>query len=183
MRQDELAFQAQPITIVRPMAPSMRTLLLGMGNPFLSDDAVGIRLVGDFSRKFGNVVGLEIIEECTVAGMDILQIIEGYDRLLLVDSIKTKEGIPGNWFRFTAQKLRETIHLTNIHDANFATALSLGRQLGVKLPSDQEIHVFAVEVLNDFTFSERMTDKLEKAYSIYSEEIFCELKALLQSQC
>ena len=161
----------------------MRTLLLGMGNPFLSDDAVGIRLVGDFSRRFGNVAGLEIIEECTVAGLEILQIIEGYDRLLLVDSIKTREGVPGNWFRFTAEKLSKTIHLIDIHDANFATSLSLGRQLGMKLPPDREIHIFAVEILDDFTFSERMTDKLEKAYSIYSEEIFCELKALLQGQC
>ena len=158
----------------------MHTLLLGMGNPILSDDAVGIRLVGDFSRKLSNVAGLNIIEECAAWGVDLLQVIEGYDRLLLVDSIKTREGIPGNWFRFTAEKLRKTIHLTNIHDANFATTLSLGRQLGMKLPPDPEIHVFAVEVLDDFTFSEKMTDSLEKAYPIYSEEIFCALRVLLQ---
>jgi len=161
----------------------MRTLLLGMGNPLLSDDAVGIRLAGDFSRRLGQVAGLEIIEECSAGGVDLLQIIEGYDRLLLVDSIKTREGVPGNWFHFTAERLRETIHLTNIHDANFATTLSLGRQLGMPLPSDREIHVFAVEILDDFTFSEKMTDKLEKAYSIYSEEIFCELRDLLQTPC
>jgi hydrogenase maturation protease len=152
-----------------------------MGNPLLSDDGVGIRLVGDFSRRLGNVAGLEIIEECTAGGVDLLQIIEGYDRLLLVDSIKTREGVPGNWFHFTAERLRETIHLTNIHDANFATTLSLGRQLGMMIPSDGEIHIFAVEVYDDFTFSEEMTDRLEKAYSIYSEEIFCKLKVLLQS--
>jgi hydrogenase maturation protease len=165
------------------MNPSMHTLLLGMGNPFLSDDAVGIRLVGDFSRKFNNVAGLNIIEECTAWGVDLLQVIEGYDRLLLVDSIKTREGIPGNWFRFTAERLRKTIHLTNIHDANFATTLSLGRQLGMTLPPDPEIHVFAVEVLDDFTFSEKMTNSLEKAYPIYSEEIFGALRGLLQGQC
>jgi hydrogenase maturation protease len=158
----------------------MHTLLLGMGNPFLSDDAVGIRLVGDFSRKFGTVAGLNIIEECTAWGVDLLHVIEGYDRLLLVDSIRIREGVPGNWFRFTAERLRETIHLTNIHDANFATTLSLGRQLGMKLPPDPEIHVFAVEVFDNLTFSENMTDSLEKAYPIYSEEIFSALRGLLQ---
>jgi hydrogenase maturation protease len=163
------------------MSPSMHTLLLGMGNPFLSDDAVGIRLVGDFSRKFGNVAGLDIIEECTAWGVDLLQVIEGYDRLLLVDSIRIREGVPGNWFRFTVERLRETIHLTSMHDANFATVLSLGRQLRMKLPPDREIHVFAVEVFDNLTFSEKMTDRLEKAYPIYSEEIFCELRFLLQS--
>ncbi|MBP1610191.1 MAG: Hydrogenase maturation protease [Acidobacteria bacterium] len=168
--------------MVSAMNPYMRTLLLGMGNPLLSDDAVGIRLVGDFSRRLGNMTGLEIIEECTTGGLDLLQIIEGYDRLLLVDGIKTREGVPGNWFCFTAERLRETIHLANIHDANFATALSLGRRLGMRLPPDPEIHVFAVEVLDDFTFSDKMTDSLEKAYPIYSEEIFCALRLLLQCQ-
>jgi hydrogenase maturation protease len=161
----------------------MRTLLLGMGNPILSDDAVGIRLVEDFNRNLSIVASLEIIEECTAAGVDLLQIIEGYDRLLLVDSIITSDGVPGRWFRFTAERLRETIHLTNMHDANFATVLSLGRQLGMRLPPDREIHIFAVEVLDNRTFSEKMTDRLEKAYPIYSEEIFCELRILLQSPC
>ncbi len=161
----------------------MHTLLLGMGNPILSDDAVGIRLVRDFSRKLGNVAGLDIIEECTAWGVDLLQVIEGFDRLVLVDSIRISEGIPGSWFRFTVERLRETIHLTSMHDANFATILSLGRQLGMKLPPDREIHAFAVEVIDHLTFSEKMTDRLEKAYPIYSEEIFRELRILLQSPC
>ncbi len=160
-----------------------RTLLLGMGNPILSDDAVGIRLVRDFRRRLGNVAGLDIVDDCTVGGMDLLRIVEGYDRLLLVDSIKTREGTGGSWFRFTGDRLRETIHLTNIHDANFATALSLGRLLGMKLPSDQDIHIFAVEVLDNFTFSDKMTDRLERTYSIYSDEIFCEVRALLCCPC
>jgi len=157
----------------------MRTLLLGMGNPFLSDDAVGIRLVADFSRRHCNIAGLDIMEECTAGGLSLLDIIGGYDRLLVVDSIKTRDGIPGTWFRFTADRLRETIHLTNIHDANFATALSLGRLLGMKIPPDRAIHVIAVEVLDDLTFSQTMTDTLEKTYPAFSEEIFLELRALL----
>jgi len=158
----------------------MHTLLLGMGNPLLSDDAVGIRLAREFSGTLNNVAGLEIIEESSVGGLDLLPIIEGYDRLLVIDSIKTRDGVPGAWLYFTAEDLRKTIHLTNIHDVNFATALSLGRELAMKLPPDREIHIFAVEILDDCTFSERMTDELERAYPVYSEEILCELRNLLQ---
>lgn len=158
----------------------MRTLLLGLGNPLLTDDTVGIRLVRDFSRKSGAIPGLEIVEECTTGGLDLLPVIEGCDRLLMLDSIQTRGGVPGNWFRFTAEKLRETIHLVGIHDANFATVLSMGRQLGMKLPADEEIHIFAVEVFDNFTFGERMTDRLETAYPVYSEEIFREIEALLR---
>jgi hydrogenase maturation protease len=165
------------------MNHSTHTLLFGMGNPILSDDAVGIRLVGDFSRRLGNMAGLDIIEECSTGGLDLLPIIEGYNRLLLVDSIKTGEGVPGAWFHFTADRLRETTHLTNIHDVNFATALTLGRRLGMKIPPDREIHVFAIEISDDFTFSEKMTDRLEKEYSNYSEEIFREIGILLHKNC
>ena len=165
------------------MNSTIHTLLLGMGNPLLSDDAVGIRLVEEFRRRLGNAAGLEIIKECPIGGLDLLPIIEGYDRLLVVDSIKTGGGVPGNWFHFTAERLRATVHLAGIHDANFATALSLGRQLGMRLPSDQDIHIFAVEVLDNCTFCDRMTDRLERTYSAYSEEIFGELTFLLQGPC
>jgi hydrogenase maturation protease len=152
-----------------------------MGNPILSDDAVGIRLAGDFGRTRGAKAGFEVISECTAGGVDLLHVIEGYDRLVLVDSIQTEEGIPGNWCRFTAEALRGTIHLANLHDANFATVLRLGRQLGMRLPCDREIHIFAVEVLDNRTFSETMTGRLEEAYPIFSEEIFAELRGLLST--
>ena len=38
---------------------------------------------------------LDIVDDCAAGGMDLLQIIEGYDRLLLVDSITTREGSGG----------------------------------------------------------------------------------------
>jgi hydrogenase maturation protease len=158
---------------------SVRTLLLGMGNPYLSDDAVGIRLVRDFNRKLGCTPKLEVIEECSVGGLNLLDLLEGFQRLIVVDSIKTQNGIPGHWYRFTAEGLRETMNLNNIHDANFATSLELGRRMGMKIPPEREIHIFAVEILDNLTFSEQLTDGLEKTYPVYSKEIFHELQPLI----
>ncbi len=42
---------------------AVKTMFVGMGNPYLSDDAVGIRLVRDFNRRLGTVGNLEVIEE------------------------------------------------------------------------------------------------------------------------
>jgi hydrogenase maturation protease len=114
-----------------------------------------------------------------VGGLNLLDLLEGYGRLIVVDSIKTRGGIPGSWYRFTAERLRETMNLTNVHDTNFATTLELGRRLGMALPPDSENHIFAVEILDNLIFSERMTDELEKAYPVYSEEIFRELRLLV----
>jgi hypothetical protein len=71
------------------------------------------------------------------------------------------------------------VHLTSIHDANFATVLELGRRLGVPLPEPKDIHVFAVEVEDDRTFSERMSAPLETRFPACSAAILEQVRALL----
>jgi hydrogenase maturation protease len=155
---------------------------MGMGNPILSDDAVGVRLARDIGARLAGIPGLSVMEECSVGGLNIIEVVEGYDRMILLDSIRTTGGTPGDWHRFTSVALRETMNLNNIHDVNFATALELGRRMGMKLPSEEEIHIFAVEVLDLITFSETMTEPLEKAYPEISEAIFREIEEILKGQ-
>jgi len=157
----------------------MKTLLLGMGNPILCDDAVGVRLAAGFKDSLAGTPGLDIIEECSVGGLNLLDLVAGYDRVIVLDAIQTSGGIPGAWYRFTAGALHETLHLTNVHDANFATALELGRRLGLPLPRAQDIHIFAVETREVRTFSERMTPELEKAYPHYASAILGQIELLL----
>jgi hydrogenase maturation protease len=157
----------------------MRTILLGMGNPILSDDAVGVRLAADFKASSEPIPELDILEECSVGGITLLDVLRGYRRAIVLDSLQTSGGTPGTWHRFTAAALRETIHLTNVHDANFATALDLGRLIGLPLPDADEIHILAVEIQDNRTFSEQMTPALERAYPGLKAAIFKELDALL----
>ena len=159
----------------------MKTLLLGMGNPILCDDAVGVRLARDFKRELEGFRELDVLEDCSVGGLNLLDIFTGYQRAVVLDSIRTTEGIPGNWYYFTADALRETVHLTNIHDANFATAMELGRALGLPLPLSSEIHIFVVEAKENRTFSEQMTPELETAYCCFASGILGEIRRLLQT--
>ncbi len=122
---------------------------------------------------------VDVLEECCVGGLNLLDVVAGYDRLVVIDSIRTGQGSPGGWYRFTGRSLRETMNLNNVHDANFATALQLGRSLGVHVPSDDEIHILAVEVDDNLTFSETMTPVLEEAYPELLEEIGAELRTIL----
>jgi hydrogenase maturation protease len=159
----------------------MKTRLLGMGSPILSDDAIGVRLATDLKAALPTPrrSRLDIIEECSVGGINLLDLLSGYERVIVLDSIQTSGGTPGAWHRFTADALRETVHLTNIHDANFATVLELGRRLHLPVPDDAEIHIFAVEIEDNRTFSERMTPALEQAYPRLRTAIFHELSELL----
>lgn len=157
----------------------VKTLLLGMGNAVLCDDAVGIRLANFLGKRLAHVSNLSVLEECSVGGLNILDIVTGYDRLIILDSIKTSGAKPGDWYRFTGESLRETMHLDSVHDTNMATALVLGRKLGLKLPEDKNIHIFAVEVQDNTTFSEQMTEELERDFLQYAEEIYKEVAELI----
>ena len=134
-----------------------------MGNPILSDDAIGIVLAEGLSSRLGEMPGVDVIEECCVGGLNLLDLLDGYDCMVAIDSIKTIDGTPGNWYAFDATALRETMNLRNVHDANFATALALGREMGNHLPSDEECHIVAVEIADNMTFAEELTPALQEA--------------------
>ncbi len=158
----------------------MKTLILGMGNPILGDDAVGIRLARDLHAYLGDPPSTDFIEECCAGGLNLLDLIAGYERLVVIDSIKTAEGRPGTWYRFDASSLRETMNLRNVHDTNFATALALGRAMSLVLPADAESHIFAVEITANDTFSEELSPGLAEAYAELAEEIIAEVSQLLE---
>jgi hydrogenase maturation protease len=157
----------------------MRTLVLGMGNPILGDDAVGILLARDLHARIGEMPGVDFVEECCVGGLNLLDQVAGYERLIVIDSIKTQGGHPGTWYRFDASSLRETMNLRNVHDTNFATALELGRIIGMVVPDDAENHIFAVEIAVNDTFAEELSRPLADAYPELVEEIIGEICELL----
>jgi hydrogenase maturation protease len=142
----------------------MRTLLLGFGNPILTDDRIGCDLARDLGEALAGELDFEVYADCSVGGLNLLDVLNGYDRLVVIDSIKTQGGIPGDWYELTVDALAPTMHLSNIHDANFATALELGRRLGMKLPAAEACHIFAVEVDDNMTFSTSLSPLLVSAY-------------------
>ncbi len=159
-------------------AAATSTLVVGMGNPYLSDDAVGVRLARFVRRALGELPGVDWVEECSVGGLNVLDLVSGHDRLVVLDSIKAG-GPPGSWYRFDGRSLRETMNLSNVHDANLATSLELGRRLGMRVPAEPEVHAFAVEVEDNLTFAERMSEPLERLFPEYASEILAEVAALV----
>jgi hypothetical protein len=73
------------------------------------------------------------------------------------------------------------MNLGCVHDANFTTALELGRRMGAHVPRPHDVYIFAVEIVDNTTFSERMTPELEAAYAEFSTEIMRQALVLLAS--
>lgn len=137
----------------------MKTLVLGLGNPILSDDGVGIRVAHEVANQLKSPQ--VTVSETSGAGLSLLDSIIGYDKVIIIDAIQTKKGQAGQTYRLGSEDFSLTKHLSSPHQINLATALELGKMLGLTMP--QEIAVFAVEAEDITSFSEKCTPKVEKA--------------------
>ncbi len=111
--------------------------------------------------------------EASIAGLDFLDLLADYDKAIIIDAIQTDEGEAGRIYRLDFKALKATQHVASPHDVNFATALELGSQLGMVLPS--QIDIFAIEVADISHFSEECTPQVKEAIPLCVEMVVREL--------
>jgi hydrogenase maturation protease len=145
----------------------MKTLVLGLGNPILGDDGVGIRVARALEGRL-NRPEITVMETST-AGLGLLDLLAGYDRAIIVDAIQTGEGKVGQVYQLEPEAFNSTRHAASPHDVNLATALELGGRLGINLP--KEIVIFAIEVENVTSFSEQCTPEVGRAIPICVDRV------------
>ena len=137
----------------------MKTLVLGLGNPILSDDGVGIRVAHEVSNRLKNPQ--VTVSETSAAGLSLLDSIVGYDKVIIIDAIQTEKGQAGQIYRMKTEDFSLTKRLSSPHQINLATALELGKMLNLAMP--EKITVFAVEAKDVTSFGEKCTPEVEKA--------------------
>jgi hydrogenase maturation protease len=148
----------------------MKTLVLGLGNPILGDDGVGPRVAAALEGRLGEDV---TVVEAGLAGLDLLDLLAGYDRAIIIDAIQTKDGRPGDIYRLDIGAFAATRHAASPHDVNLATAIELGKRLGLALP---QIEILAVEAADVNGFSEECSPEVAAAVPACVEIIVNEIK-------
>jgi hydrogenase maturation protease len=137
----------------------MKTLVLGLGNPILSDDGVGIRVAREVAEKLNDPQ--IAVAETGVAGLSLLDCIVGYDKVIITDAIQTKNGNPGQVYCMEPADFAFAKHFSSPHQVNLITALELGKMLNLAMP--QKITIFAIEAKDITNFSEKCTPDVEQA--------------------
>jgi hydrogenase maturation protease len=132
-----------------------------MGNLLRSDDGVGMHII-EALRK-GNLAGDVDLRE-GLTGLDILEKIKDFDRIIIVDAIKAG-GETGSIYKLTLEdfKYKHTLHSFSTHlNMDIPAMLELGEKL---FPGKitRDILIVAVEAEDVETISDRCTPKVEKA--------------------
>ena len=141
----------------------MKTLVLGLGNPILTDDGVGVWVARMVQRALPPDSGVEV-SEASLGGLALMERMVGYDRVILIDALQTGGGQPGAIRRLTLDELASispTQHAASAHDTNLVTALEMGQRMQLALP--REVIIYGIEVEQVFEFGERPTPAVAAA--------------------
>ena len=159
-----------------PMKRSSATLVVGLGNPILTDDGVGIHVVREVAARCQR--GGVTFVEASAGGLRLLDTIAGYDCAIIVDAVQTRAGKPGDVYRLCLDDLRAwqtSFYSVSTHSLSLPDALALGRSLGLALPGDDALVVIAVAVEDVLTFSEACTAAVAAAIPRAVEAVLAEL--------
>ncbi|MHB8880559.1 MAG: hydrogenase maturation protease [Thermodesulfovibrionales bacterium] len=158
----------------------MRTVVIGLGNPLLTDDGVGIRV----SRMIRDLLAHQQgcgedgdsidVREVYAGGIRLMDAMTGYDRACIVDAMVTGRFRPGEVSEFDQAGLCGTRNMVCTHDTNLPTALELGRMLGLHLPS--VIKIWGIEACDVTSFSEQLTGEVGCAVPVAVSAILRELR-------
>jgi len=139
----------------------VKTLILGLGNPILTDDGVGVYIARAVAQRCSRAD--VTFAEASVGGLRLLEVIAGYERVIIADAIQTASGQPGDLYHLHPSDLHVSLHTGSTHDLSLVGALALGRGLGIRLPQDKAITILAVEVEDVTTFGETCTPHVQAA--------------------
>jgi hydrogenase maturation protease len=164
-----------------PHAPPAKTpsrkkpvLVLGLGNDILSDDAGGLNVAREISRRLTGSDAIEV-RETSEMGLALLDFIVGFEDLILVDAVQTGRAPPGFLHELDGDALK-VLPTVSPHFLGIGEMVALGRQLGLQVP--RRIKIFAIEVQDPFTVGVSMTPPLRDALPSIATRILAAARQL-----
>ncbi|MBC7081113.1 MAG: hydrogenase maturation protease [Thermoplasmatales archaeon] len=137
----------------------MRKIVVGVGNPLLGNDGVGIA-VADMLQDISDDISSDIkIEKSMAGGIEICEMISGYDLAIIIDAYRGERN--GNVKEISIDEYEGRVN----HDVNFINAYNILKKY-FKMP---EVKIIGIEV-SDIDYGE-ISEEVKKAIPNVIEKI------------
>ncbi len=146
-------------------------LLLGMGNPILSDDGVGLVLAERLQKR---IRGADVAANAMI-GFDLLEQVIGYDKVFIIDAMSSPDGHIGDLKIITETGGLGSLHLFSSHGLNFFDLMELGKRCGCHVPG--LIAVYGIEIGKGASFGMGLTTALNERMARLEEAIIRDMQA------
>lgn len=153
-----------------------RVVVLGLGNPVVSDDRVGLAVAAAVAALLEEspVPGVDVLIS-TRGGFELIDLLNNYGRAILIDCLALPSPTPGLLRRLSLDDVAGCARLVNAHEISITEAYRLAALLGISMPGDLEI--LAIEGGDTTTISEQMTPQVAAAVQPLAREIHSRLSA------
>ncbi|RXG63775.1 hydrogenase maturation protease [Candidatus Atribacteria bacterium 1244-E10-H5-B2] len=128
-----------------------KTLFLGIGNTIRGDDGIGIYIAEEIKKKLVNKKNNVTVISTETAGLNLLELIVGYCKLIIVDSIQVnKDNELGHIYELEVNQINSSNSHFNSHDIDFSKLFKIGKKLGIKLPKEIKIYGIGIFLVKGF---------------------------------
>jgi len=161
-----LPFPAKIIITTLHKPGRMKLLIIGVGNPILRDDGVGIAAVRGLRQGRNRYLhslspDTEVVfKEASLGGLSLMEAMLGFDAVILLDAILSGKP-PGTVQVLSPEDFNTALHASSPHDVSIAEGLKIGREYSDDLP--ENIIFITVEAEDITNFGEELTPEVERA--------------------
>jgi hydrogenase maturation protease len=151
------------------------TVVLGLGNPLLCDDAVGLRVAAALQERLDAdpVEGVTVVTSLR-GGFDLIDLLAGASHAIIIDCLDLPEPQPGRVRRLDLHQVAGAARLVGGHDLDVASAVELAAEMGIPMP--EAVEIYGVEAAEIRQFGEHLTPAVEAAVETLSRDLHAFLK-------
>ncbi len=136
------------------------SIVIGVGNPVIADDGVGLEVARCLQRQLTLWKGITVAEVYN-GGLELMEAMAGYDHAFIVDAIVAGNP-PGTIYHLGIDAVATSRNTSTTHNGSLSTAMELGRLAGLKVPT--VVRIWAVEAGDVTSFREGLALKWSGRY-------------------
>ena len=87
----------------------MKTIVVGIGNSQFADDGIGLLVAQNIKSK--NLDPETMVIDTSPCGLDILELIAGFDKAIIIDAVQTGKNEPGFIYRFDINQVQSPLSI------------------------------------------------------------------------
>jgi hydrogenase maturation protease len=108
-----------------------RILVMGVGNPLMRDEGVGPRVVELLRAGYEFPENVEVVDAGTM-GFMILDVLRGFDRLIIVDALDGTDEPPGTVMLLTPDDFAPNQVMHSLHDTRLVDVLQAAELIDIR---------------------------------------------------
>lgn len=153
-------------------SPMVKTLVLGIGNTIRGDDGIGIYV----ARALRKILPHDYqVKELSTGGLELMEAMSGYQKVFLIDAIRTLGATPGHVHHLSLQDFAYHHSLSSSHGLSLRQILEWGKKI-VDKQMPEEVEIIAIEAPCVGEFAEGLSPRLQEQFAMIVERVKEEIR-------